>query len=193
MSSRVSVFIDVGNQFYCINKKWAGRKLNYEKYLEKAKSFGGIGRAFAYGTQVDDTAAKFITALYHLGFEPQYKQVKKNVWYSWNVGMAMDIVRLVTNDKTDTIIIGNSDRSIAPVISWAKEKGVRVIVMACGINKELKNACDRWIEIDEAMLEEANASNDTPQSEEAPQTIEPNGDEEPGDVEQKPEAAEATE
>lgn len=190
MSNRVSVFIDVGNQFYCINKKWAGRKLNYEKYLEKARTFGGIGRAFAYGTQVDDTAAKFITALHHLGFEPQYKQVEKNVWYSWNVGMAMDIVRLITNDKTDTIIIGNSDRSIAPVISWAKEKGVRVIIVACGINKELKTACDRWIEIDESMLEEASSSDETAQSEEAPQTIET---EEPSDVEQKPEAAEATE
>jgi uncharacterized protein (TIGR00288 family) len=168
MSSRVSVFVDVGNQFYCINKKWPGRKLNYEKYLEKTKTFGTLGRAFAYGTQVDDTAAKFITALHHLGFEPQYKQVEKNVWYSWNVGMAMDIVRLVTNNKTDTIIIGNSDRSLSPVISWAKEKGVRVIVIACGINKELKLSCDRWVEIDEAMLESETAQDSSLQYDPGP-------------------------
>lgn len=152
-SDRVSVFIDVGNQFYCINKKWEGRKLNYEQYLAKANTFGTVSRAFAYGTQVEDAAAKFITALHHLGFEPQYKQVEKNVWYSWGVGIAMDIVRLVTNDRTDTIIIGHSDRAMAPVIAWAKEKGVKVIIIACGINRDLKNECDSWIEIDESMLE----------------------------------------
>lgn len=152
--NRVSVFVDVSNQYYCINKKWPGRKLNYERYLEKAKTFGSICRAFAYGTQVDDAAAKFITALHHLGYQAKYKQVEKNAWYSWAVGIAMDIVRLISNDKTDVVIIGNSDRTLAPVISWAKEHGVRVIVMACGINKDLKNTSDRWLEIDESMLEE---------------------------------------
>lgn len=153
MSNRVGVFVDVGNQFYCINKKWPMRKLNYEKYLVKAKSFGTIARAFAYGTQVEDTAARFIVALHHLGYEPKYKQVERKVWYSWCVGMAMDIVRLVINDKVDTVIIGNSDRSMASVISWTKEQGVQVIVMSCGINKDLKTVCDRWIEIDDTMLE----------------------------------------
>lgn len=153
MSSRVAIFIDVGNQFFCINKKWPSRKLNYKKYLAKAETFGTVVRAFAYGTQVENTASNFIVALHHLGYEPQYKQVERKVWYSWCVGMAMDIVRLVINDKVDTIIIGNSDRSMAPVISWAKEKGIQVIIIGCGINKELKTACDRWIEIDEVMLE----------------------------------------
>ena len=153
MSNRVGVFIDVGNQFYCINKKWPSRKLNYEKYLTQTKTFGTIARAFAYGTQVNNTASRFIVALHHLGYEPQYKQVEKKVWYSWCVGIAMDIVRLVINNKVDTIIIGSSDRSIAPVISWAKEQGIQVIVMGCGINKELKTVCDRWIEINDSMLE----------------------------------------
>jgi uncharacterized protein (TIGR00288 family) len=161
-SSKVSVFVDVGNQFYCINKKWQGRKLNYEKYLAKANTFGSVTRAFAYGTQVEDAAAKFITALHHLGFEPQYRQVEKNVWYSWNVGIAMDIVRLVTNDRTDTIILGHSDKSMAHVISWAKEKGVRVIVIGCGISKDIKNECDSWIEIDDSMLEPVQEPVDEP-------------------------------
>ncbi len=153
MSSRVGVFIDVGNQFYCINKKWGGRKLNYASYLVKAKAFGEVVRAFAYGTQVNDAAAKFIIALRYLGYEPKYQQVAKNVWYSWNVGAAMDIVRLVMNDKIDTIVIGNSEKSIAHVIAWAKEKGVQVIVIGCGINSDLKAICNQWIEIDESMLE----------------------------------------
>ncbi|KKK91517.1 hypothetical protein LCGC14_2712150 [marine sediment metagenome] len=153
MSNRVGVFIDVGNQYYCINKKWLGRKLNYEKYLDAAKVFGPVVRAFAYGTQVEGVAVNFITVLHHLGYEPQYKTVEKKVWYSWNVGMAMDIVRLVTNNKIDVVVMGNSDNNMVPVISWAREKGIKVIITGCGINKELKQVCDRWIEINEGMLE----------------------------------------
>ena len=152
MTNRVCVFIDVGNQFYCINKRWPGRKLNYERYMAKCKSFGQVNRAFAYGTQVDDSAIKFITALHHFGFEPHYKQIEKNTWYSWDVGMSLDIVRL--HQKSDVIIIGNSNRSIAPLVNWIKERGIRIIIMACGINKDVKEACDQWIEVTEDMLED---------------------------------------
>jgi uncharacterized LabA/DUF88 family protein len=152
MASKVMVFIDVGNQFYCISKRWPGKKLDYKKYLDRAATFGNVDRALAYGTKIDDNANSFITALHHMGFEPQYRLVEKNSWYDWDVGIAMDIVRLI--DKTDTVIIGNSNKSIAPVISWAKKQGIRVIVMGCGINKELKEECDQWIEIDESMLEQ---------------------------------------
>jgi uncharacterized protein (TIGR00288 family) len=159
MASKVCVFIDVGNQFYCINKKWPGRKLNYEKYLETANTFGSVTRAFAYGTQVEGAAINFITCLHHLGYEPHYKTVEKNSWYSWDVGMAVDIVRLILHDKTDVIIVGNSNRSMAPALQWAKERGVRVVVVGCGINKDLKDVCDQWIEISDKML----ADEDEPQ------------------------------
>lgn len=156
--NKVCVFVDVGNQYHTINKKWEGGKLNYVEYLRKASTYGTVKRAFAYGTQVDDTAAKFITALHHMGYEPQYKQVDKNTWFSWGVGIAMEIVRQVTNDKVDVIILGASGREMAPAVRWAREKGVRVIIIGCGINKELKNACDSWIEIDESMLEKEKES-----------------------------------
>ena len=152
MANRVAVFVDVGNQFYCINKKWEGRKLNYEEYKKRATTFGNIVRAFAYGTQIEGAASKFISCLYHLGFEPQYKTVEKNNWYSWDVGMAMDMVRMC--EKIDVAIIGNSSRTIAPAISYLREKGIRVIVVGCGISKEVKDACDQWVEITEEMLEE---------------------------------------
>lgn len=152
MSRQVGVFIDIGNQFHCVQKKWPGKKLNYEEYLHKAKTFGSIFRAFAYGTQVEDTAAKFITALRHIGFDPQYKEVDKGAWYSWNVGIAVDIVRYVIHNKIDIIVLGSSDRGMDSIISWAKEQGVRVIVMGCSINKDLKNVCDQWVEISENML-----------------------------------------
>ena len=154
---RVGVFIDVGNQFYCINKKWEGRKLDYEVYMQICKDFGEITRAFAYGTQIGNSAASFKTALHHIGFEPCYKQIEPGTWYSWNVGLAMDIVRL--HERMDIIIVGVSDRNIAPALAWAREKGIQVIVIACTINKDVRDSCDRWIEIAEDMLEDIEKEN----------------------------------
>lgn len=152
MAARVGVFVDVSNQFYCINKRWPGRKLNYEAYRAKAETFGTIVRAFAYGTQIDDSASKFISCLYHFGFEPQYKNIEKDNWYCWDVGIAMDMVRM--HEKLDIVVLGTSNKSMAPVISYLKEKGVRVVVMGCGISREVKDTCDEWIEIKEVMLEQ---------------------------------------
>jgi len=153
MSSKVTLLIDVGNQFFCINKRWPGRKLNYSEYLEKAKTFGTVTRAIAYGTQIDDSAATFITALHHLGFEPKFKQIEKNTWYAWDVGISVDVVRF--HEKTDVLVLGSSNRNMVPIIKWAKERGIRVVVMSCGVNRDLKDAADQWLEITESMLEEA--------------------------------------
>jgi len=151
MANRVAVFIDVGNQFYCINKKWEGRKLNYETYKDKVANYGEIVRAFAYGTQVEGAAKNFISCLYHLGYETNYKDIEKNTWYSWTAGMFVDMVQMA--ERIDTMIIGTSDKSIAPAIKHLKNLGIRTVVMACGIPREIREACDQWVEISEDMLE----------------------------------------
>ena len=151
MDKKIAVFIDVSNQFYCINKKWEGKTLDYDKYKKTAEEDGDIVRAFAYGTQVEGAASKFISCLFHLDYEPKYETVEKNNWYSWDVGMAMDMVRM--SDKVDTIIIGNSNNTMTHVINYLKEKGIRVIAIGCGLSKKVKDSCDQWIEINEDYLE----------------------------------------
>jgi len=152
MDKKVAVFIDVSNQFYTINKKWEGRKLDYSKYKRKCEEYGTILRAFAYGTQIEGTASKFISCLFHIDFEPKYETVEKNNWYVWDVGMAMDMVRM--SDKVDTVIIGSSANTMTHVISYLKEKGIRVIVMGCGLSRKIKDSCDQYIEITEDYLEQ---------------------------------------
>ena len=163
--NRVGVFVDVGNQFFTINKKWEGRKLDYEAYKAKASTFGTVVRAFAYGTQIENSAAKFIACLHHFGYEPQYKSIERNNWYSWDVGMAMDMVRV--SDKIDVAVVGSSSRSIAPALQYLREKGIRVVVLGCGINKDVKEACDQWIEITEEMLEGINEKEVEPVAQES--------------------------
>jgi uncharacterized protein (TIGR00288 family) len=147
--AEVGVFVDVGDQFFRINKKWPDRKLNYQAYYDKCKSFGNVVRAIAYGTQINRNATKFINCLHHIGFEPKYKDVEEGQWHNWCVGIAVDILNLVNNNKLDVVIIGMSLKDIIPIIGSIKEKGVKVIVISCGIHKELKEAADQWIEFTE--------------------------------------------
>ena len=152
--SRIGVFVDVSSCYYNINKKWPGRKLNYEAFLYKAKEQGSeLARVIAYGTQIEDGARKFISCLNLLGFEPKYKTVERNQWYSWDVGMTVDMVR--NHEKLDTIIIGNSNRHMVPIVEYLQEKGCKTIIIACGIPRELRECCFKWFEITEDMLEEA--------------------------------------
>lgn len=161
MLSKVCVFIDVKNQFYTINKKWNNRKLNYEKYLDKCKQFGEISRAFAYGTQIDKVASKFISCLHHIGYEPNFKEIEQHTWYCWDVGITIEIVNQITHKRCDVIILGTSNRTLIPAILWAKAQGIRVIVMGCGIHNDIREACDEWVEIKEDMLEVSNAITET--------------------------------
>lgn len=158
----IGLFADVGNLYYCVKKRYANRKLDYHKYLTAVSGDSAVYRAYAYGVQVSNEAIKFITCLKHLGYDPKYKQPKvfekegkvtiKRI--SWNVGIAMDVVRIV--DKLDTVILGTSDANLVPLVDWVKERGVRCEVFACGISKELRDSVDKWTEIEEDLLEDEN-------------------------------------
>jgi len=158
MSKRIGVFVDISNIYYCIGKKFDQRKLDYRRYLEFLKDMGDIQHAIAYGAQINNEARGFIHCLRQVGFEPKYKTPKdyhnKDNFKrkaDWDVGIAMDIVRLI--DRLDLIILGTADGDLTPVVEWAKEKGVEVVVFACGISRELKNVATKYIEIPESMLE----------------------------------------
>jgi len=69
----------------------------------------------------------------------------------WDVGLAMDIVRII--DKIDIVVLASADGDIAPALKWAKEKGCRTVVIACKVSRELREVADEHYEIDESLLE----------------------------------------
>lgn len=150
----VGVFVDVGNIFYCIGKRYDGRKLNYSKYLDFIGKDEAIFVARAFGVHLNDEAIKFITCLRHYGWDPKYRKPRPGKRVDWNVGIAMDIVRLVANNKLERVVIGSSSPDLVPLIEWIKEHGCEVYVVACGIPKELKEVADKYIEIPEELLED---------------------------------------
>lgn len=156
----VAVFADVGNLFHCISKKFPGRKLNYKKYLEQAVGENNLHQATAYGSQINNEASKFITCLQHIGFDVKYRLTRANYRINWSTGIAMDVVRVI--DKVDTVILGTGAEDIRPLVEWIKERGVRVIILACGINRDVREASHEWIELDSSFLEEEKNEAPTP-------------------------------
>lgn len=152
---RIGVFVDVSNLYYCIGKKFDKRKLDYKKYLEFVKDFGQIVKSVAYGSQANNEAVGFITCLEHTGYQTKFKTVKREGEYrrnvDWDVGISMDIVNMI--ERLDIVILGTADGDLAPLVKWATDKGVDVIVLACGVSRELRNVASQVIEIPESLLE----------------------------------------
>jgi len=158
MAKRIGVFVDVSNLYYCISKKYQDRKLDYAKYIAFIKELGDIQQAIAYGAQINNEAANFIYCLKQVGFHTKYKTPKS---YShqpnfkrkadWDVGIAIDIVNMI--DRFDMIILGTADGDLVPAVDWAQQRGVDVVIFACGISRDLKNIARQFIEIPESLLE----------------------------------------
>jgi uncharacterized LabA/DUF88 family protein len=157
MSTTCAVFADVSNLYYCIGKRFDQRKLDYDKLRDRVASFGTIQRAFAYGSQIHDEATSFIACLKKAGFDPKYKRprtegatvVRKA---DWDVGLSMDVVRMI--NRVDTVIICSADPDLVELVHWVKDQGVRCVIVACGISRELKEIADQYVEIGEDLLEE---------------------------------------
>ena len=161
----VGLFIDISNIYYNVGKRFAKQKLDYSKYLTKAVDGDVLLRAFAYGLETSDNQAdRFVKYLRFLQIEPKYKRHTTYVnnqtgktatrWSTWDVGISLDIVRVI--DKLDVVVLGSNDPNLIPLIEYVKERGVKFVVFACGVGKEVREAADMYIEIDASLLETKN-------------------------------------
>jgi uncharacterized LabA/DUF88 family protein len=158
MRKRLGVFVDVSNIYYCIGKKFEGRKLDYRKYLEFLDDLGDVVKAIAYGSQLNNEATGFVYALQQIGFQPKFKAVKsyrdgENLRRKadHDVAIAIDIVQML--DRFDIVILGTADSDLEPVVHYCTQRGVDVITFACGISRDLKASSTKFFEIYEALLE----------------------------------------
>jgi uncharacterized LabA/DUF88 family protein len=159
MAKRIGVFCDVSNLYYCIGKKFGGRKLDYRKYWEYVQECGEVVEAIAYGAQVSDEAAKFMLCLKNIGFLTKFMKPKTyhNVdgirhKADWDVGITIDIIESV--ERFDRIFLGSADGDLKPLVDYVQKKGVEVVVFACGISRALKDTAFKFVEIPESLLED---------------------------------------
>jgi uncharacterized LabA/DUF88 family protein len=153
---KVAVFVDVQNMYYS-GKNLFNRKVNFGMLIKKAVSNRRLIRALAYVIKADmPDENNFREALKNVGFEVKSKDLQIFVGGhkkgDWDVGIAMDTIRLAP--KVDTIVLVSGDGDFADLVLYLKGLGCRVEVI--GFEKttssKLLDVADDFTPIDRKYL-----------------------------------------
>ena len=130
-AQRVAVFVDVQNMYYS-GKNLFGKKVNFGMLLKRAVSQRQLVRAMAYVIKADmPEEQNFRDALKNAGYEVRIKELQ--TFYGghkkgdWDVGIAMDTIRIAS--KVDTIVLISGDGDFADLVVYLKGLGCRVEVI----------------------------------------------------------------
>jgi uncharacterized LabA/DUF88 family protein len=149
---RIGLFIDVQNLYYSA-KYLYNRKVNFRNILKEAISGRKLIRAIAYVIKADvKDENTFYDALEDMGFEVRTKDLQ--IFYGgakkgdWDVGIAMDVMRLAP--KLDTVILVSGDGDFSDLLDHAKSLGCRTEVIAFGktTSHRLMEVTDFFIDLD---------------------------------------------
>ncbi len=152
-NQRVAVLVDVQNLYYSAKNLYKA-KVNFKNLLRMAVQGRVLTRAIAYVINPEPGEDnEFFEAVNNAGFETKEKPLqtffggaKKG---DWDVGIAMDAVRL--GDKVDSIVLISGDGDYKPVVNYLQQsKGCLVEIMAFRrtANNELIQLADDFIDIE---------------------------------------------
>ena len=153
-AQRVGVFIDTQNLYHSAKHLYKSR-VNFAKVLEEAVGDRVLVRAIAYviSTEGGDESA-FFDALTKIGIETKVKGLQvfsdgaKKA--DWDVGLAIDAVKLAP--KLDTVIIASGDGDFVPLVEYLKmNEGCQVEAVCFGKSTSAKliEAVDGFTDLDE--------------------------------------------
>lgn len=133
-AQRVGVFVDVSNMYYSARALYQAR-VNFQSILEEAVGKRQLVRALAYVIKAEAPEEQaFFDALTKQGWEVRQKDLQVFVGGAkkgdWDVGIAMDVLRLAA--KLDVVIIVSGDGDYAELVKYVKALGTRVEAMAFG-------------------------------------------------------------
>lgn len=140
-AQRVGVFIDTQNLYHSAKHLYKSR-VNFQAVLEEAVGDRILVRAIAYviSTEAGDETA-FFDALTKIGIETKVKGLQifsdgaKKA--DWDVGIAIDAVKLAP--KLDTIVIASGDGDFVPLIEYLDlNEGCQVEVISFGKSSSAK-------------------------------------------------------
>jgi uncharacterized LabA/DUF88 family protein len=129
---RVGVFVDIQNMYYSAKNLYQA-KVNFGNVLQTSLADRKLVRAFAYVIKADVGAEKeFFGALSKIGFEVKEKELQ--IFYGgakkgdWDVGLCMDVVRLLP--KIDTMVLVSGDGDYYDLLDYARSQGVKTEIIA---------------------------------------------------------------
>jgi uncharacterized LabA/DUF88 family protein len=148
---RVLVLFDVQNLYYSAMQYYK-TKVNFKEILMTAVSGRKLIRAIAYviKTEIKDEV-NFHEALNKMGIEVKAKDIqifstgaKKG---DWDIGIAMDAVRLA--GKVDTLVLVSGDGDFSELLRYLKSHGCRceVISFSQTLSKFLKEEADDVVDL----------------------------------------------
>ncbi len=149
---RVALFIDTQNLYHSA-KNLYNAKVNFKNILDTALSGRKLIRAIAYVIKTEAGDEKdFFDALTKIGIETKTKDLQVflggNKKGDWDVGLAIDAIRLAT--KVDTVILATGDGDFEPLVEYLKNfTQVEVISFGRSTSSRLRDVCEDFIDMSE--------------------------------------------
>ena len=151
---RVGVFIDTQNLYHS-GKNLYKSKVNFGQIVKDAVGDRSLIRALAYVITTESGEERgFFDALGKVGIETKTKNLQifagGNKKADWDVGLAVDAIKLAP--KLDTVIIVSGDGDFVPLVEYLKvNQGCQVEVVAFGKSSSARliEAADDFLDLDE--------------------------------------------
>lgn len=150
---RVGVFVDVQNMYYSAKALYSA-KVDFGKVLELAVADRTLVRAIAYVIKADNKLEQpFFESLEKRGLEVKAKDLQ--IFYGgnkkgdWDIGIAMDIMRLAA--KLDVVVLVSGDGDFADLLKHVKALGCRAEAVAFGQSSSslLRAEAERFVDLSE--------------------------------------------
>lgn len=151
---RVGIFIDTQNLYHS-SKNLYNSKVNFGQIVKDALAGRRLVRAVAYVITTESGEEKgFFEALEKVGIETKTKNLQIFAGGAkkadWDVGLAVDAIKLAP--KLDTVIIISGDGDFIPLVEYLQiNEGCQVEVIAFGksASARLKEVADDFIDLDQ--------------------------------------------
>jgi uncharacterized LabA/DUF88 family protein len=154
-AQRVAVFIDAQNLYHSA-KHLYGAKVNFGDVVTDAVAGRALVRATAYVISTEEGSEQtFFDALTKVGIEAKHKDLQifagGQKKADWDVGLAIDAVKLAP--KLDTVILISGDGDFIPLVQYLQiNEGCQVEVVSFGrsTSSALIEAADHFTDLDDA-------------------------------------------
>jgi uncharacterized LabA/DUF88 family protein len=154
-AQRVAVFIDAQNLYHSA-KHLYGAKVNFGDVVTDAVAGRALVRATAYVISTEEGSEQsFFDALTKVGIEAKHKDLQifagGQKKADWDVGLAIDAVKLAP--KLDTVVLISGDGDFIPLVEYLQmNEGCQVEVVSFGrsTSSALIEVADHFTDLDDA-------------------------------------------
>jgi uncharacterized LabA/DUF88 family protein len=157
---RVGIFVDVPNLIYAAERR--NITIDFGRVLEYFTRERELVRASAYAPITDDPQAKlenqrfvqhFVGHPYRIITKPLKRFADGSMKANFDIELAIDI--LTMSDRLDIVVLMSGDGDFRRLVELISSRGVRVEVVAFSetASSELKNVCDRYVDIGQHLDE----------------------------------------